>query len=186
MRKSIMAATLAPLFLAVVVAAQGAGQPQNPPAQPPQTPQPPTATAQQPPTTLVGCLYREDQVLGRKPNVAERAGILEDYILADASAPSTQTKPDATAGATGTAGTTAASRPMYKVEGPPDEKLKALVGKRVEVTGRIDPEDISGGAPGTATRDRGPGPDKINLPEFEATSIREVSGTCPATPAPRK
>jgi hypothetical protein len=186
MRKWIMTATLAPLFVAALAAAQGAAQPQNPPAQTPQTPQPLGATAQQPQTTLVGCLYREDQVPGRKPNVAERAGILEDYILADASTASAQTKPGATPGATGTAGTTPASRPMYKVEGPSDEKLKALVGKRVEVTGRIDPEEIRGGAPGTATKDRGLGPDEISLPEFEATSIREVSGTCPATPLPRK
>ena len=186
MRKSIMTTMLAPLFVAALAAAQGAAQPQNPPAQTPQTPQPPGATAQQPTTTLVGCLYREDQVPGRKPNVAERAGILEDYILADASTASAQTKPGATPGATGTAGTTPASVAMYKVEGPSDEKLKALVGKRVEVTGRIDPEGIRGGAPGTATKDRGLGPDQINLPEFEATSIREVSGTCPATPLPRK
>jgi len=186
MRKSIMTATLAPLFVAALAAAQGAAQPQNPPAQTPQTPQPPGATAQQPTTTLVGCLYREDQVPGRKPNVAERAGILEDYILADASTASAQTKPGATPGATATAGTTPASVAMYKVEGPSDEKLKALVGKRVEVTGRIDPEEIRGGAPGTATKDRGLGPDEISLPEFEATSIREVSGTCPATPLPRK
>jgi hypothetical protein len=187
MRKSIMTATLAPLFVAALAAAQGAAQPQNPPAQTPQTPQtpqPPGATAQQPTTTLAGCLYREDQVPGRKPNVAERAGILEDYILADASTASAETKPGATPGATGTAGTTSGA--MYKVEGPSDEKLKALVGKRVEVTGRIDPEDIRGGAPGTATKDRGPGPDEINLPEFKATSIREVSGTCPATPVLRK
>jgi hypothetical protein len=75
---------------------------------------------------------------------------------------------------------------MYKVEGPSDEKLKALVGKRVEVTGRIDPEGGPGAKPGTPRPDKGLGPDQINLPEFEATSIREVSGTCPATPAPRK
>jgi hypothetical protein len=186
MRKSIMAATLAPLFVAALAAAQGAGQAQSPPAQTPQTPQPPGATAQQPTTTLSGCLYREDQVPGRKPNVAERAGVLEDYILADASVAGTMSKPGATPGATGTSGTTPASGNMYKVEGPPDEKLKALVGKRVEVTGRIDPEGGPGATPGKPREDRGLGPDQINLPEFEASSIREVSGTCPATPAPRK
>jgi hypothetical protein len=74
---------------------------------------------------------------------------------------------------------------MYKVEKIPDEQLKALVGKRVEVTGRIDPEGAGTGRPAAgATPDRGLGPDKINLPEFEAASIREVSGACPATPAP--
>ena len=72
--------------------------------------------------------------------MAERAGILEDYILADASSASTETKPGATPGATGTTGTTPSSGKMYKVEGRPDEQLKVLVGKRVEVTGRIDPE----------------------------------------------
>jgi hypothetical protein len=73
---------------------------------------------------------------------------------------------------------------MYKVENIPDERLKALVGKRVEVSGRIDPE--AAGLGGAAARDRGPGPDQISLPEFEAASIREVSGTCPAAPAARR
>jgi hypothetical protein len=76
---------------------------------------------------------------------------------------------------------------MYKVEDVADEKLRALVGKRVEVTGRIDPEGGGLGRPaGGPSPDKGLGPDSINLPEFEATSIKEVSGTCPATPAPRK
>jgi hypothetical protein len=147
--------------------------------------EPPAATTQQTPATLVGCLYREDQVPGRKPNVAERAGVLEDYILADAAMPSGQAKPGAVPGAVGTSGTTPASGNMYKVEGPSDERLKALVGKKVEVTGRIDPEgsDATAGGP---RPDRGPGPDAISLPEFEATTVREVSGTCPASPAPAK
>ena len=176
MRKLIISTTL-PLLFAAGLAAQGAGQPPNPPPQPPGTP---TTTAQMPTTTLTGCLYREDQIPGRKPNVAERAGVLEDYILADASVAGAQTKPGSTAGAAPTTGN------MYKVEGPPDEKLKALVGKKVELTGRIDPEGGPGATTGTPRTDRGPGPDQINLPEFEATSIREVAGTCPATPAPRK
>jgi hypothetical protein len=149
--------------------------------------EPPAATTQQAPTTLVGCLYREEQVPGRTPNVAERAGVLEDYILADAAAPSGQAKPGAVPGAVGTSGTTPSTGNMYKVEGPSDERLKALVGKKVEVTGRIDPEGGPGAAaPGGPRPDRGLGPDAINLPELEATSVREVSGTCPATPAPRK
>ena len=181
--KFITAATVALVATAALSVTQAqvvAGQPQEP------TPQTPAATSQQPTTTLVGCLYREDQIPGRKPNVAERAGILEDYILADASAPSAQSKPGATPGATGTSGATPASGNMYKIEGPPDEKLKALVAKKVEVTGRIDPEGAPGATPGAPRTDRSTGPDEINLPEFEATSIREVSGTCPATPAPRK
>ncbi len=136
--------------------------------------------------TLVGCLYTEDQVPGRKPNVAERAGVLEDYILADvAPAAGAARAPGsgATAGATGTTGTTGA---MYKVENIPDEKLKAMVGKRVEIVGQIDTERDQAGRPTTApTPDRGVGPDSVSLPEIEASSIREVSGTCAATPAAR-
>ena len=172
MKRSIMAAALASAFVATVAA-----QAQQP-AQPSQAQQP---TAAQATTTLSGCLYREDQVPGRTPNVAERAGVLEDYILADASVAGTQKGPQ------GLTGNTPASGNMYKVEGPPDERLKALVGKRVEVTGRIDPEGGAGAAPGKPREDRGLGPDKINLPEFEATAIREIAGTtCPASPAARK
>jgi hypothetical protein len=186
MKKAAIAVAIAFLTTAALTVAQGARQAQNPSPQTPETPQSPKAMPQQPATTLAGCLYREDQIPGRKPNVAERAGVLEDYILVDASTAGTQAKPGATPGATGTAGTSPASGPMYKVEGPSDERLKALVGKRVEVSGRIDPEGIQGGAPGTATKDRGPGADQINLPEFEATSIREIPGTCPPSPASRK
>jgi hypothetical protein len=180
MSKSITAATVALVATAALSGTQVLLASQEP------TPQTPAATSQQPTTTLVGCLYKEDQIPGRKPNVAERAGVLEDYILADASAPSSQAKPGATPGATGTTGTTPASGNMFKIEGPPDEKLKALVAKRVEVTGRIDPEGAPGATPGAPRTDRSLGPDEINLPEFEATSIRETTGTCPATPAPRK
>ena len=184
--KCIIVLTLAPVLTAALAAAQapqGAPQPQQPPRPSPEMPPPP---ARAPQITLVGCLYREDQVPERKPNVAERAGVLEDYILADATMLSGEAQPGATAGATGTAGMAPASGNMYKVEGPSDERLKVLVGKKVEVLGRVDPEGGPGATPGKPRADRGAGPDAINLPEFEATSIREIAGTCPATPAPRK
>jgi hypothetical protein len=184
--KRIIVLTIAPVLtaaLAVAQALQGAPQPQQQPRPSAEMPPPP---ARAPQVTLAGCLYREDQVPERKPNVAERAGVLEDYILADATMLSGEAQPGATAGATGTAGIAPASGNMYKVEGPPDERLKALVGKRVEVLGRIDPEGGPGATPGAPRPDRGPSRDQINLPEFEASSIREISGTCPATPAPRK
>jgi hypothetical protein len=172
--------TLALFATAAVSAAQGTPAP----AASPSTQAPPAATTvAQTTATLVGCLYRESQVPGRTPTVVERAGVLEDYILADASMPAA-TRPGTPAGAVGTSGTAPSTGNMYKVESIPDERLKALVGKRVEVSGRIDPEDA--GLGGGATRDRGPGPDDVNLPEFEAASIREVSGTCPAVPAARK
>jgi hypothetical protein len=180
MKQPITIAALPLLF----VAGLAAQQPASPSTQPPQpATRTPSATAQQPTTTLTGCLYREDQIPGRKPNVAEKAGMMEDYILAGASVAGSEAKPSATPGATGTSGTALSSGKTYKVEGPADEKLKALVGKRVEVTGRIDPEGSPSSNPtGAPTPDRSPSPDKINLPEFEASAIREVSGTCPATP----
>jgi hypothetical protein len=48
--------------------------------------QAPAAQAQdaaKPATTITGCVYNEKDVPGRAPNVAERAGVLEDYILAE-------------------------------------------------------------------------------------------------------
>ena len=187
MTRSIAAAAL-PLLFATSLAAQQPATPARP-AQPtpPPAPATPSTMAQKPSTTLTGCLYREAQVPGRTPNVAEKAGVLEDYILAGASIAGSGSQPSGTPGAAGTSGTAPSTGNMYKVEGPSDEKLKALVGKKVEVTGRIDPEGGPGSKSAGAPRpDRGPGPDKINLPEFEAASIREVPGTCPATPAPPK
>jgi hypothetical protein len=120
--------------------------------------------------------------------VAERAGVLEDYILADV----TPSQPQGTAAATGTPGATGTSGTMtagtmYKLELIEDEKLKAVVGKRVEVTGRIDAEAgdkaVSPATPPTTPTDKAIGRDRIDLPEFEVTSIKEVTGTCPAKPS---
>lgn len=184
---------------------------QNPPTTA-QQPTEPRATSQQEMTMkYTGCVYREQDVPGRSPNVAERAGVMEDYILADAR-PAT----GSTAGATGTSGTTppsttpptttpptttpptgttpsaasasAGEKKMFKLEHADDEKLRAMVGKRVEVTGRVDKDDDTTGTTGTKpSPDRSMGPDQVELDEFEVTSIREVAGTCPDKPAaPRK
>ena len=157
---------------------------------PSQTPNPAPAPATRAAsvTTIVGCVYREKDVPGRAPNVAERAGLLEDYILAEMpSAPIATAKvPGATAGAVGTSG---AATVMYKLEFVDDDKLKSLLGKRVEVTGRIDAEagDQPAPAPGTksSTTDKIVGRDQVNLSEFEVSAIKEVAGICPATPDPR-
>ena len=88
---------------------------------------------------------------------------------------------------TGTAGMTSASGKAYKLEQIADERLKAVVGKRVEVTGRVDAEASAATGTSGVTPDRNPGsPDQIELPEFEVTSIKEVEGTCPATPQIKK
>lgn len=136
-------------------------------------------------TTLVGCVYEEKDVPGRAPNPAERVGVLEDYILAEIT-PAEAAKPVGTSGVT----TIPTTNSMYKLEHAKDETLKSMVGKRVEVVGKIDaePGDSTGqAAAGTTTSqtDRVIGRDKIDLPEFEVASIRAIAGACPAKPSTR-
>ena len=168
----------------------GAAQNPSPAAQQPSSQQEPRATAPQATTpqastVLTGCVYREKDVPGRAPNVAERAGVLEDYILAEVRPASAS----GTAGTTGTAGTAGTMQPMYKLELVSDDKLKTMVGKRVEVTGRIDAEagDAKSAAPAppTSQTDKVIGRDKVDLAEFEVTDIKEIAGSCPATPSGR-
>jgi hypothetical protein len=169
--KTLLTAVAAPIFAVALAATHVAAQAQTSPQS--TTPRDSAAqgASQGSGSTMVGCLYREAQVPGRSPNVAERAGVLEDYILVGA-APASSAQSSTSASATSAS---AASGRMFKVEGIDDDRLKAMVGKRVEVSGRVD-ADVEG------RRDQSLGPDTINLPEFEAQSIREVSGECPATP----
>lgn len=184
MRNRFLMSGMAVIFATgALAAAQQTPAPQS--REPAPTTQP--AAAAQPPAsmTLVGCLAREQDVPGRQPNVAERAGILEDYILTSA-APADQQSPSATPRATGTSGSVTSSNisAMYKVEGIPDDRLKELVGKKVEVTGHIDAGEQreARGTSGSVTPAT-PTPNE-HMPEFEATAIREVPGSC--TPAAAK
>ena len=142
-----------------------------------------TASAQAASTTIVGCVYQEKDVPGRAPNVAERAGVMEDYILAEIS-PAEAAKPVGTTGSANAPKTFS----MYKLEKAADSQLKAMVGKRVEVTGKVDaePGDTAGAPPASAQTnktDRVVGHDRIDLPEFVVARIKAVSGTCPAKPS---
>jgi hypothetical protein len=175
---------------------------QTPQTQPPQsqpqtqypTQQPSTAAQSTATTTVTGCVYKEADIPGRSPNVAERAGVMEDYILVashDAASTSGTAGTSGTTPPAGTAGTTGmASAPTkaFKLEKIADERLRAVVGKRVEVTGRVDAEkgDKTAATAGAPARDKNLGPDQIELPEFEVTDIKEVEGTCPATPMIKK
>ena len=181
----VAAASSGALVAAQAPASQSPATPSTP-AQPPS--QGAAATEQRSATTtLIGCLYRERDVPGRAPNVAERVGILEDYIFAEVpSSPVAANQPSTgTGGAVGTSGSASA---MYKVEFVDDDKLKTLVGKRVEVVGRIDAD--AGDKPAapagatTTTVDKVIGRDSVDLAEFEVSSIKEVAGTCPTSPGP--
>jgi hypothetical protein len=183
-----------PTAFAVALAGAGvsAQQTQQPPTQ-----QPPTQQ-QQPPQhagehaenrTLEGCVYREADIPGRSPNVAERAGIGEDYILV-ASVTAAAAGTVGTSGTTGAAGATAAAMPkVFKLEHEDGDKLKNMVGKRVKVTGKADVDAGDRTATGAPARDTNPmSPDQIELPEFEVTTIAEATGgeACPATPEIRR
>lgn len=144
---------------------------QYPPANPkPQEPAAAGAPAAPAVVTVEGCLVREQDVPGRKPNVAERAGVMEDYILTNAkmvkgSAPAaagTQAKREAMP--TGTSGIT----PMYDVKGLEDSQLKSLVGQRVQIEGTFADLDRSASAK--------PAEDLVDL---KGTTIRQVPGDCP-------
>jgi hypothetical protein len=165
MRRSLIAGLFAcALGLTATVAAQ------NPQTPAPQTPDKPAATQTEAgKVTVEGCVIREADVPGRQPNVAERAGVGEDYILASAkmikgSAPKSGAKATGET-PTGTAGKLGA---MYKIEGVDDDQLKQHVGQRVQIEGTFENVDRAGA------------PSAEHLVELRGTTIRKVAGDCPA------
>jgi hypothetical protein len=129
------------------------------------------ATTQATTVTVEGCLVREQDVPGRKPNVAERAGVGEDYILTSAktikgSAPQASAAKPEPGKPVGTAGS---QMPMYDVRGIDDEKLKPMVGRRVQIDGVF--ADATRAPSAGATED---------LVDIQGTAIRQVAGECPA------
>lgn len=142
---------------------------------PPQTQEPrtgqPTPRQQAQKVTVEGCLMREADVPGRSPNVAERAGLGEDYILTTVKIIKGSAPGGARAGETPT-GTTGARETMYEVGGIDDEKLKELVGQRVQIEGTF--EDDTTAPPRADT-----GTPTDDLVELRGISIRKVAGTCP-------
>jgi hypothetical protein len=151
-----------------------------------QTPAPGTPTTQDPAraqgqaatVTVEGCLMREADIPGRRPNVAERAGIAEDYILTSTkmvkgSAPGRGTA-EAAPGDRPT-GTSGAQAGMFEVTGLDDERLMQSVGRRVQLDGTFANRDQARDRPEART----PADDLV---EIRATAIRQVAGNCPATP----
>ena len=170
--RSIGCTALASLVLAVSVAAQApATSSQTPTTQKPtQTPAAPKPQAARPSAvTVEGCLVREADVPGRKPNIAERQGVMEDYILTSTKivkgSAAEPTRP------TGTAGTAGPAR-MYQVKGISDDKLKSLLGKRVQVEGTLADLDEPA-KPSAGSED---------IADIQGSSVRQVSGECPAKP----
>jgi hypothetical protein len=170
MSRSLFGCALAGVFaLSTGIAAQDKPTTQYP-TNPPSSTQ--RAAADQAGTvTVEGCLVREQDVPGRKPNVAERAGVMEDYVLTNAkvvkgSAPKSAAAKPKTGEPTGTSGSTSN---MFDVKGIADERLKEFVGKRVQIDGKFD--DLGRSATAAA------GEDLVNI---EGTAIRAATGECPA------
>jgi hypothetical protein len=170
MSKKISAVLIAGLFTGLSISATAQSQPPSSPAQPqaaqsqPATPQTqPGAPAASPAADTIkvtGCLKNEKDVAGLKPNVAERAGITEDYILTDV-----KLAADSKTSAIGLAS-------MYEVEGVSESELKSHLNQQVEVTGRLSRAETGASAVNAANRG--------DVPDFTATSIRMLAATCPA------
>jgi hypothetical protein len=162
------------LFLTAALAA-GAAATQQPATS---APRPPAGSANDPtavPTTrpstaalvtVEGCVASENEIPGRKENVAERVGLAEDFILTSAKvvrgqAPSV---PRDTSGGL----VSAALRPMYEIGGLTAEQLKVHVGRRVRIEGHF----------GNLDGERPSDPKNDDLIELNAATIRQVPGDC--------
>lgn len=100
-----------------------------------------------------GCLKEEKDVPGLTPNLVERVGITEDYVLT-----MVKMAPNSTVSGIGLAS-------KYEIEGISEAELKKHLNHEVELTGTI--------TQATAT-------DTDPTPDFKATSLKMVAATCPA------
>jgi hypothetical protein len=121
--------------------------------------------------TAKGCLKAEKDVPGREPNMAERAGMNEDYILTNAklTGAAADSMPSQPASATASAASTLWKN-AFKVEGLDDSELKKHLNHQVEVTGTLKMAKTMTGATEEKT-------DK-HLREIHATSLKMVSAQC--------
>jgi len=159
MRNRLMSLTTALVMAgAIGLSAQA---PQYPPPNPPEKQRPatdPTAAQKTPAAsdqaiTISGCLKEEKDVPGLKPNVAERAGVTEDFILTNVKM----------AGGSPVSGIALGS--FYEIEGIAEAEMKKHLNHQVEVTGVITQATPAGNDP---------------TPDFRATSLKMIAATCPA------
>jgi hypothetical protein len=174
MRNMILRGSLSFAISCVTAGVLFAQQPQPTNPQTPTDPQPPATATQRGDddrdrmVTATGCLKQEKDVPGARPNVAERAGVTEDFILTQAKL----TKGTAGARASGRTGA------MYKISGLDDEKLRSHSNQQVEVQGRLNDRTAITGT----TKPTTPGPDTApdEVQEIRATSIKMLASTCSA------
>ncbi len=147
-RRVLAVATAAVVSLGVGLLADG---PQN---QSSGSAAPATAASSSSKTNLYleGCVFPKMALSGTMPSIVP-VGTVEDYVLSD-------TKVLSAADGVDTSGVTLLQ--LAQVSQP---RLRALIGKRVGVTGHVEA--------------------KPDLPVMDVTSIRPISGECPARPTAR-
>lgn len=183
----------AALAVSVATNAQTTGQQ---PAQPPAraqttTPAPQDRDSAGQMVRVTGCIqgeeaYRKARNLGRGGTAGTGVGVGNEFVLVDARIASGGAPPAAGA-TTGATGTTGAVAQDFKLTGSNEGKASQFVGKRVEITGTLEPAQIASAARSGAPP-AGGGPPQIDvfsgedlkLRELEMTSVRETAGTCPA------
>jgi len=147
MRNRLMTATMTAITVAGVISLNA--QTQQPPTAQPQTQ--PAASGQM--LTITGCLKEEKAVPGEQPNLAERAGVTEDYILDNVKMAASSTVSGL------------ALAPRYEIEGIDQSDLKKHVNHQVEITGTITQPAPEG---------------NDTTADFRGTSIKMLSATCQA------
>ena len=157
MRTGLKTLTTALFFSsALVVYAQTPQQQQSPQQTYPSKPsasQPSPAIDQ---LTITGCLKQETSASNEQNTPAGSSFVLSDVKM----------------GATSPASAIGLA-PQYSIQGLTDVELQKHIGHTVEVTGRITPA-------AAATDTKETAPLKRDLPEFQASSVKMVSGTCTA------
>ena len=120
--------------------------------------------------TVVGCLYRAADVQVTQPDGRTDVARAKGFVLTDATLESSGRAP--------------ASGTMYKVDKLEEKRLEPHVGKRVELVGQIeaDATDLHVAANGTTSTAGRSDPRPAKIPEFDAISIHQVAGACPARP----
>jgi hypothetical protein len=126
--------------------------------------------------TVEGCVMREVDVPARRPpeNVRSQAEADDEYVLTSTrmisgTAPSGPGGSSTGGAATATSGSAPASL-MYDIEGIGKDELKKQVGKRVQIEGALAHQENAKLAVSFAT----------DLVELKGTTMRSVSGSCPA------
>jgi hypothetical protein len=136
--------------------------------------------------TVTGCIQREADY--RRARDAGRGGVAgtgvgagNEFVLINSSMSGAAGTP------TGTAGSSSTSMVAYELTGANEGQATQHVGRRVEISGKLKAAEVapSGRPTGGATAGKPPegidiaGQD-LKLRELEVTSIRQVTGTCPA------